>query len=406
MRQTTALDARADRIQRIALIAGVVALVLAAVGAFLDPTAFFQSYLMSFLYWLAFPLGAMAIVALYHLGGGVWGLPIRRPLEAAMITIPLFALLFLPLALDMLLGPSHLYEWQHADVIANDPILQHKAPYLNSTFWLIRAALYFVLWSAGAFLLYRMSLEQDRTGDPDLPRLLGRRSRLALFFYVLAVSFSSFDWGMSLDPHWFSTIYGVIFLIGGGLTGVAFSIIMVRLLSPRSPTRQVTRPQGINDLGNLQLAFVVLWAYMNLSQFLIIWAANLPEENPWYLRRSEDGWLPITLFLIVFQFAVPFFILLARNNKRNIERLTWVAIAVLVMRLVDMFWIIMPEVRHEGLSIHWLDIVTPIGVGGIWVAAYIWALRRAPLVPLRDHRLANLADEHGHAPAGAAHHEA
>jgi hypothetical protein len=402
MRQTTALDPRADQVQRIALIVGVVALVLAGVGALFSPAVFFQSYLVAFLFWLGFPLGCMALLALYHLGGGVWGLPIRRPLEAAMITIPLFALLGLPL----IFGWSSLYPWARPEQVAADPILQHKSLYLNVPFTLGRYALYFVLWTAGALLLYRMSAEQDRTGDEDLPRLLGRRSRLALFFFVLAVSFSSFDWGMSLDPHWFSTIYGILFLIGDGLTAVAFSIVVLRLLAQRSPTRDVTTTQTFNDFGNLLLAFVVLWAYMNLSQFLIVYAGNLPEEVPWYLRRSQGGWQFITWFLVAVQFVGPFFVLLARMNKRNAQRLTWVAGVVLFMRLVDVFWMIIPEVRRDGLFISWLDIVAPIGVGGIWIAAYIWALRRLPLVPLHDHRLANLVDEHGHALAGAARHEA
>jgi hypothetical protein len=403
MRQPAALDPRADRIQRLALIVGAVALVLAVVGAFLDPTAFFQSYLMAFLYWLAFPLGAMGLVALYHLGGGEWGFPIRRPLEAAMITIPLLAVLFLPLAIDALIGPSHLYEWMHADVVASDPVLQLKQPFLNIPFWLGRAAIYFVLWSWGALLLYRMSAQQDRVDDPDLPRLLGRRGRLALFFFILAITFAAIDWGMSLDPHWFSTIYGVLFLIGFGLSGVAFAIIMLYLLMQRSPTKEVTSVQTVNDLGNLLLAFTVLWAYMNLSQFLIIWSGNLPEENPWYIRRSEGAWFWITLFLILFQFAAPFFVLLARSNKRNPRLLATLAGGVLFMRLVDMFWLVMPEVRHEGLIIHWLDIVLPVALGGIWVAAYIWALKRLPILPLRDQRdPRRRRAEHSHAPSGEA----
>ncbi|HEU5097399.1 MAG TPA: hypothetical protein VFU22_00025, partial [Roseiflexaceae bacterium] len=345
----------------------------------------------------------MAIVALYHLGGGVWGFGIRRPLEAGMMTIPLMVLLFVPL----LFGLPNLYPWARPEEVAVDPILQHREPYLNLTFVLIRVVLYFLAWTGGALLLYRTSLEQDRTGDPDLPRLLGRRGRLALFFFVAAVTFSAIDWAMALDPHWFSTIYGIMFLIGDGLTGIAFAIIVLRLLSQRSPTAEVTTTQTFNDLGNLLLAFVTLWAYMNLSQFLIIWSANLPEENPWYLRRTEGGWWWITLGLVAFQFVLPFLILLARGNKRNPILLSRVAMFVLVMRLVDLFWMIMPEVRREGLYVHWLDIVAPVGIGGIWVAVFIWMLKRQPILPLHDHRDPRLrpADGHGeHAshPAGQA----
>jgi len=298
------------------------------------------------------------------------------------MTIPLMALLFVPL----LFGLPNLYPWARPAEVVADPILQHREPYLNLPFVLIRAVIYFVAWSGGAYLLYRTSQEQDRTGDPDLPRLLGRRGRLALFFFVIAVTFSAFDWAMALDPHWFSTIYGIIFLIGDGLTGIAFAIIVLRLLSTRAPVSEVTSTQTFNDLGNLLLAFVTLWAYMNLSQFLIIWSVNLPEENPWYLRRADGGWWFFTLALVIFQFVAPFLILLARGNKRNPILLARVAIFVLFMRLIDMFWMLMPEVRRDGLVFHWLDFVTPIGVGGLWIATFIWMLKRQPILPLHDHR--------------------
>jgi hypothetical protein len=382
MSESAALGPGVGRIQRIALIVGVVAMILCAIGAFLDPTAFFQAYLMAFLYWLAFPLGALAIVALYHLGGGVWGFPIRRPLEAAMMTVPLFALLFVPL----IFGWSTLYPWARPEEVAHDPILQHKSVYLNVPFTLARAALYFVLWSLVALMLYRRSLAQDRTGDPDLPRLLGRNSRFGLVFVILALSFASFDWAMSLDAHWYSTIYGMLFLAAYGLTGIAFAIVVLRLLAERPPTAEVTTPATFNDLGNLLLAFVMIWTYMNLSQFLIIWAGNLPEEVPWYLRRTENGWWWYTILLFGFQFVLPFMVLLARTNKRNRQTLARLAGFILFLRLADMFWLVMPEVRREGLYFTWLDFVAPIAIGGIWIAAYLWSLQRQPLLPAHDHR--------------------
>ena len=392
MSQSQALGPEVGRYQRIALIAGVAGLILCAVGAFLDTTAFFQAYLMAFLYWLAFPLGALGIVALYHLGGGTWGFGIRRPLEAAMTTIPLFAILFVPI----IFGLNTLYPWTHE----TDAVLQAKSAYLNVPFWLARAALYFIVWSGAALLLYRTSLAQDRTGDPDLLRLLGRRSRLGLGFYVLAISFASIDWAMSLDPRWFSTIYGMLFLAGQGLTGVAFAIIVLRWLAARPPTAEVTTPQTFNDLGNLLLAFVMIWTYMNLSQYLIIWAGNLPEEVTWYLRRTEGGWQWYTLLLFGLQFLLPFVVLLARDNKRNGQRLARLAGFILFMRLADMFWIVMPELRHDGLSISWLDIAAPIGIGGVWVATFLWRLQRLPLLPLHDHKDPRLRPA-GHDHAGA-----
>jgi hypothetical protein len=395
--QTESFGPDVQRVQRIALIAGVVALLLCAVGAFLSPAAFFQAYLVAFLYWIAYPLGALALVSLYHLGGGRWGFPIRRPLEAAMLTIPLFALLFVPL----IIGMSTLYPWARPDEVAVDPILQHKSVYLNVPFWLGRAALYFVLWSLAAYSLRRLSLNQDRTGDLDLPRQLGRRGRLALAVYVLGISFASIDWAMSLDAHWFSTIYGMMFIAGQGLTAIAFSIVILRLVTRRPDIAAVTPQQTINDLGNLLLAFVMLWTYMNLSQYLIIWAGNLPEEVPWYLRRSDGGWWWFTLLLLFLQFVLPFFVLLARANKVNHGRLARLAGLVLFVRFLDMYWIVIPEVRHEGPAFHWLDVVAPIAIGGLWIAAYIWSLQRQALLPVHDHRDPRLQPaDHGHqAPA-------
>jgi hypothetical protein len=400
MTQTESLGPDMLRVQRIALIAGVLALVLCAVGAFLSPAAFFQAYLVAFLYWLAYPLGALALVALYHLGGGRWGFPIRRPLEAAMLTIPLFALLFVPL----IFGMGTLYPWARPEEVAGDAILQHKSLYLNVPFWLGRAALYFVLWSAVAYSLARLSLVQERTGDPDMPRQLGRRGRLGLAVYVLGISFASIDWAMSLDAHWFSTIYGMLFIAGQGLTAIAFSIVILRVLARRPEIAAVTPQQTVNDLGNLLLAFVMLWTYMNLSQYLIIWAGNLPEEVPWYLRRSDSGWWWYTLLLLFFQFVLPFFVLLARANKVNHTRLARLAVLILVMRFFDMYWLVMPEVRREGPVFHWLDVVAPIAIGGIWIAAYIWSLQRRPLLPAHDHRDPRLQPaEHGHADGHQAH---
>lgn len=378
MSQNQAFGPEVARYQRIALIAGVVGLLLCAVGAFVDAAAFYQAYLVSFLYWIAFPLGSLAIVGVYHLSGGVWGLGIRRPLEASMTTIPLFLLLFVPI----IVGMQTLYSWMTAE---GDAIIAAKSLYLNVPFWLIRAVVYFAIWSGAAWILYNTSRKQDETGDPDLPRILGRRSRLCLAFYVVAISFAAIDWSMSLDAHWFSTIYGMLFIAGQGLTGVAFSVIILRWLSQRTQIGEVTTPSTFNDLGNLLLAFVMIWTYMNLSQYLIIWSANLPEEVTWYIRRAEGGWQWYTVVLFILQFALPFATLLARDNKRNSQRLATLAIFILVMRFFDIYWLVIPEVRH-GLTVSWLDPVAFVGIGGIWIATLLWRLQKLPLLPLHDHR--------------------
>lgn len=395
----TSLGPEVAKYQRYALIAGVVGLVLTAIGAFINADFFYESYLVAFLFWIAFPLGSLAIVCVYHLAGGVWGLPMRRPLEASMTTIPLFALLFIPI----LIGMTSLYPWTHE----TDAILQAKSPYLNTTFWIIRAVIYFVVWSVGAFWLYSTSKQQDLSTDPIYRQKLGRRSRLVLASYVFLLAFASIDWAMSLDPHWFSAIFGMLFVAGHGLTGIAFSVVVLNWLSKRSPTSEYTRIGTFNDFGNLMLGFVMIWTYMNLSQYLIIWAANLPEEVIWFEDRVVGGWQEYTFGLFIVQFVLPFFMLIVRNNKRTPQRLVGIALFILVVRLLDMYWIVMPTARGA-VQISWTDFTAVIGIGGLWIAAFLWRLQKLPLIPQNDHRVNSpvLHDHHGHGEhshAGEAH---
>jgi hypothetical protein len=337
---------------------------------------------MAYLFWTGIALGCFAIVMLHHMVGGGWGFVIRRLLESGTRTIPLMAVLFLPL----FLGLHDLYEWTHSEVVSNDEVLQHKSPYLNVTSFSIRAAAYFAIWMIGAYFLNKWSLEQDRTADRALTRRLQILSGPGLVVYGATVTFASVDWAMSLEPHWFSTIYGIVFMVGQGLATLAFMIIALALLANRKPLSDVVSPQHFHDLGNLMLAFVMLWAYVVFSQFLIIWSGNLPEEIPWYLRRTEGGWQWIAIMLAVFHFALPFVLLLSRGTKRKVRALAMVAVAMIFMRLIDMFWLVAPAHR-TGLSIHWLDVAAPIGIGGIWVAAFVWQLKGKALLPIYDPRL-------------------
>jgi hypothetical protein len=384
-----------DRIQRLALIAGVAGLALCGVGAFLDPGQFFQSYLFAYLFWLGLALGSMAITFLYHLVGGAWGFLIRRLMEAAAMTLPLMLVLFLPIAVDVLSGSSYLYEWARPEA-ANDPIIQTKAAYLNVPFFLVRALVYFAIWIGLAYFVNRWSLEQDSTGDPRLSDRLRLIGRYGLVVYILTLTFASVDWAMSIEPHWFSSIFGVLFLAGQGLSSMAFAIVTAGLLSRREPLAQVATTNAFNDLGNLLLAFVMFWAYINLSQYLIIWSGNLPEEVPWYLHRTQGGWVWLIRFVLAFQFVAPLLLLFSRRTKRNIQRLTVLAAVLLCVHLVEIFWRIAPSFRQAGLAIHWLDIAAPIAVGGIWIAAFAWLLKRRPLVALHDPISATLREAHGH----------
>ncbi|HEX9372426.1 MAG TPA: hypothetical protein VF897_15535 [Roseiflexaceae bacterium] len=381
------------RVQLPALAAGVAGLAACAVGAYLDPGAFYQSYLFAYLFWFGIALGSLAILMLHHLVGGAWGFPIRRLLESAALTLPLLLVLFLPL----LLGLGELYEWARPDALAADSLLQHKSAYLNPTFFVARAAIYFAIWIGLAFFLNRWSLEQDRTDEPALARRMRDLSRFGLVLYMLTMTFAAIDWVMSIEPHWYSTIYGLIYVAGQGLAGFSVAIIVAALLSRREPLAGAVTPERFGDLGGLLLAFVMFWAYVALSQFLLIWSANLPEEVTWYVRRIQGGWSWVIIFVIAFQFVLPFLLLLARRVKRTIPALAGLAGLIMLVHLIDLFWLVVPPFRQDGLSVHWLDLAAPIGIGGLWVAAFAWLLARRPLLPLHDPRAQGLqeATEHG-----------
>ena len=368
------------RYQRQFLLAGAAGAVASAVGYFLDPAQFFQSYLMAYMFVLGFSLGSLALGMVHQLSGGAWGVVIRRPIGAASRVLPVLTVLFLPIALGM----HHLYEWTHADVVANDPILRGKQLYLNTPFFLIRAAIYFAAWNGVSYLLNKWGLQQDRTGDPRYARRMQMLSGGGLLAYGLCITFASFDWMMSLEPHWFSTIYGVLIMGGQGLSALAFLIAILVWLSRRPPLREIVMPAHFHDLANLMLAFVMLWAYFSFSQYLIIWSGNLPEEITWYLNRLQTGWRLVAITLVIFHFAVPFVLLLSRAVKREPSTIVKVAVAILIVRLVDLFWLIAPEFHHDGLSVSWMDIVLPLTLCSIWFGCFLWQLRGRALLPVHD----------------------
>lgn len=367
-----------ERFQRGSLIVGVIALVLCGLGALASREQFFYSYLMAYSFWLGIALGSLGIFMLHNLTGGAWGVVIRRLLESAMRTLPLMLILFLPL----FFGLENLYEWARPEAVAKDPSLQHKSGYLNAPFFLLRSALYFALWIGAAYFLTRWSRDHDRTANPRLIERLRILSGPGLAVYVLTITFASIDWLMSLEPHWYSTIYGVHFLGSHVLSAFALMILVAGWLARGEPFSDVFRPSHFHDLGNLLLAFVMLWAYFAFSQWLIIWSGNLPEEVTWYVRRTRGGWEWIALALIVFHFFLPFFLLLMRGIKRRVQALGALAAAIVFMRLLDIFWYTLPAFHRGALHIHWMDIAAPIGLGGVWLAVFIWQLRLAPLIPL------------------------
>jgi hypothetical protein len=368
-----------DRLQLRGLIAGGAGILLCALGFFLDRPAFYRAWLVGWLYWLGIALGCLAIMMLHHLTRGAWGLVARRVLEAAGRTLPVLALLFLPL----LFGLQELYPWARPEAKA-DHLLQAKAAYLNVPFFVARAALYFAIWGGFAFLLSRLSRRQDETGDLQLTRRMQLLASGGIVLYCLAASFASVDWLMSLQPHWFSTIYGVYFLGGQGISALAFLIVVALFLWRREPMSEVLLPGHFHDWGKLLLAFVMLWTYFSFSQFLIIWSGNLPEEITWYAARTRGGWQWLAIALALFHFALPFVLLLSRDLKRRPQRLAAVAGWMLAMRWLDLVWQVEPAFSPERFHFHWLYLAAPLAVGGLWIAAWAAELKKRPLLPLRD----------------------
>jgi len=367
-------------IQRRCLMAGAAGAAASLVGWFTNPAQFFQSYLMAYMLVLGASLGCLALAMIHQLSGGAWGVLVRRPMGAAARVLPVLTALFLPIVFGM----HHLYEWTHADVVAGDEVLQGKQLYLNTPFFLIRAAIYFAVWNLISYLLNTWSLEQDRTGDPRLSKRMQFLSGIGLVGYGLTVTFASFDWLMSLEPHWFSTIYGVLIMGGQALTAMAFIIVVLVWLGRRDPVDQVLVPGYLHDLANLMLAFVMLWAYFSFSQYLIIWSGNLPEEIAWYLHRLQTGWRFVAIALVIFHFAAPFVLLLSRAIKRAPNAIVKVAIGILLARLIDLFWLIAPEFHRTGIVVSWMDLVLPLTLGSLWLAAFIWQLRGRAILPVYD----------------------
>ncbi len=369
-----------EALSRRAVGIGLVGLSLALIVALVDPEHFWPSYLFGHFFWLGLSIGSAGLVMLHHLTGGRWGFAIRRILEAGARTTVLMAVLFVPI----FFGLSSLYEWTHAEAVAADDILRHKSRYLNVPFFSLRAVLYFVVWIALAQLVTRWSYEQDRTGDPKLSHRLRALSGPGLVLYGGTITFAAVDWVMSLEPHWYSTIYGIQFILGQGLTAFAAAILIAVWLSRARPLSEILTSDVSHDLGNLLLALVMLWAYVAFSQFLIIWSGNLPEEIPWYLRRTRGRWEGMAGLLIIFHLLIPFLLLLSRAMKRNVRTLAALAGMILTMRVVDLYWTIMPAFEERGIGPHWSNAAAFFGIGGLWFASWARAAMRHELIPVHD----------------------
>ena len=373
-----------DRAQRQSLMAGGAGILILIVGASFSLQQFYQSYLFGFILWMGAALGCLGILLLHHLVSGAWGHMIQRMVESGARTIPFMGLMFIP----VLVGIENLYPWSRPEVVEASHILHEKEGYLNVPFFILRNVAYFAFWVVGAYWLSAKSRLQDRTGDVMLTRKMKLFSAPAVILFVLSVTLASVDWLMSLEPEWYSTIYGMGIIVGMVLTGLSFCIIVLRFLADREPFVNVLTTRHFHHIGNLLFAFTILWAYMSFSQFLIIWSGNLAEDNFWYIRRLGTGWNIIAVVLLVGHFFVPFLLLLSRKRKRMINSLARVAAMIFVMRLIDYFWLIMPAFNMGQLKFHWMDVAAPLAIGGIWVALFLWQLKGEPLIPLHDPRFA------------------
>ena len=381
-------------------VGGISAIILLVVGLLFDQKEIaLRAWLLGFMFACGLGVGGLGILHLQYLTGGAWGVVIRRIVEACSRTIPYLAILFIPIAV----GVYNLYEWSHIN--KTDPIVMHRGWYLTWGGFVVRAFIYFLLWYVMQYLLNKWSAQQDASADyEEAARHLGSATAFSgpsLVFFVLIVSFAAIDWTMTLDPHWFSTIWGFLYVAGWALSCFSFAVVILAYLSDKAPMNRILGKRHFHDIGKLMLALVMVWAYFNFSQFLIIWSGNIPEETVWFLDRMQHGWGWVGAILILFHFAFPYLVLLSRDVKRNAKYLAIMAIFILVMRIVDVFYHIAPspsvvpgahEVHFNAVWI--LYLLGPLAVGGIWLWLFLMELAKRPLVPVKDPFLEN-AIEHG-----------
>jgi hypothetical protein len=394
-----------NSIQNTSLVVGILGLVGLGIGFSQDPNRFFQSYLFAYFIPLGFALGCLGLTMINYLTGGFWGLGARRLFQAGIRTIPFMGLLFAPIAYAMLTHPhggEHgsfwIYPWTDpAFAEANRKVYsEQKEFWLSGPFVVLRAAFYFFTWIITGYWILSKAKKYDETGDAKADGMTRLISGPGFLLFFLTMTFAAFDWAMSVQPLWFSTMYGVIFIVGQGLSTFAFSIIFLSWMRKLEPFKNFAKPNLFADLATLMFATVMLWAYTSFSQFLIIWSGNLTEEAPWYVLRTSHGWQAIAFALLVLHFALPFFLLLMRRIKKDASFVPFVAALLIVMRFVDVYWQVMPPFQHDGLHFHWLDAVAPVALTGLWLAYFVSRLKAHPLTSPRQELQLEAALGHAH----------
>ena len=373
-----------NRIPLIAAVAAVLGAVVCAVLGVGNPKQFLFSWLVSFLFFLSLALGGLFFVLIQYASQGGWGIVVRRIGETVFATIPVMAALFIP----VLLGLHDLYEWSHHEAVEHDALLRWKAPFLNVPFFLTRAGLYFLVWSFIAVLYYQGSRSQDVSGDPAVSARLRRLAGPSLIVLAVTTTFASIDWIMSLTPHWYSTIFGVYFFAGSFVGFIALLSVAAVAMRSAGLLDTIVSADHLHDVGKFLFAFTAFWAYIAFSQFFLMWYANLPEETIWYRARLEGSWKMVSIFLMAGHFGAPFLYLMGRAVKRRGSTLALGGAWLLVMHFLDLYWQVMPTLHPEGIRPSVLDVAAFVAVGGCFVAASSWLMRRQALVPIRDPRLA------------------
>ncbi len=375
----------------LALAVGVAGLALCGVGVFFDPAQFFFSYLVGFVFWTGLSLGCLCILMLHLLTGGGWGYMIRRFLEAAANVLPVLAVLFVPLCF----GLHRLYPWAQPEMVRHVEALAKKQAYLNLPMFSVRMVLSFALWIGAAALLRRWSYAQDTAADAAPTRRMRSFSGPGLLVFTLVSSLAAVDWVMALEPVFYSTVFPAQVIIGWILVTFAFCTVVLAAVRNLPPWKGVVRTEHFHSLGNFLLAFVMMWAYLAVSQLIVIWSGNLPKEIGWYLHRVADGWKLVAIFLGLFHFALPFMLLLSREAKESVRRLGLLAGFIFCVHMVEVYWQVEPSLRPAHFHLSWMTPAALVGVGGVWLATFFWLLGRGPLIPQNDPRMEE-ALAHGH----------
>ncbi len=370
-------------INKIGIILTAIGLVLVILAYFTDHTrsAFNNIILLMFL--TSIGLGSLFLVAIEYLGGAVWSTPFRRIgeiLGAILLVVPI-------LAIPIYFNLHDLYHWTHLDVVAKDKILANKAAYLNEAFFTIRIVGYFVIWIAFYFILTKNSLKQDVTKDPSLTKKNIKNSAIFIPFFAITITFAAIDWMMSLEPHWFSTMFGVYYFAGTFVSALAIITFFVVYLSEKGMFGQNVVSDHYYSFGALLFGFVNFWAYIAFSQFMLIWYANLPEETFWFLNRWEGSWVVFSIALIFVHFLIPFFVLVSQPSKTNAAKLKIMSIWLLVAHFMDLYFLVMPTFSPDGVVLGWIELGFFLLAFGLVFLIFSVRAKNINLLPIGDPKL-------------------